>query len=181
MVMWEVAVKRGVKMNKVYSSKIVQKARTNKMTIWSDVGLIFLSLVLTIGGCLDFGEDVELSGKDVNATILAKVTKLTNVVFPNGTKGENYIYFGSGIDPALVIKVSIPKDKKDEFLKNTIFVLGKNKESFIHFGKDKSWWKAESLIDPVHTIYNCPNGDAIECSVGEESGVTVVYLSWATI
>jgi len=168
-------------MNEVNPNKIFQKAQANNVAIRSFVGFLFLPLVLTIGGCLDFGEDVELSGKDVDTTILAKVTKITNVPFPSGTIGKNYIYFGSGIDPSLVIKVSIPRDKKDEFLKNTIFVSGKNKEPYIHLGKGKSWWKVESLIDPVQTIYDCPNGDLIECSVGEELGETVVYLSWCSI
>ncbi|MEN8127084.1 MAG: hypothetical protein ABFR90_04675 [Planctomycetota bacterium] len=143
--------------------------------------VLLFSLALLLGGCLDFGEDIELSGEDVDSTVLANVTKLTGVVFPAGTEGKHYIYWGSGIDPALAIKVSIPKDRKSEFFKNTIFVSGKNKEPYIHLGKGKSWWKVESLTNPIHTRYDFSNGDVIECTVGEESGETIVYLSWITV
>ncbi|MFC2133765.1 hypothetical protein ACFLTH_04040 [Bacteroidota bacterium] len=143
--------------------------------------MIVWSFILLLAGCLRFGEDVELSGEDVNSDILAKVTKLTGVVFPEGTKGKNYLYFGSGIDDALAIKVSIPKEKKEEFLMNEIFKLGMNEEPYIQLGKENDWWKLESLADPVHTLYSFPNGNGIECSVGEESGETIVYLTWITV
>lgn len=131
---------------------------------------IILILSFLLSGCLSFGEDVDLSGKEVNNAILAKVKKHTGVVFPEGTAGKNYIYYGSGIDDALAIKVSIPIDKKEEFLNNTIFTSGENTEPYIHIGSDTNWWKLESLTDPVYTIYNFPNGDMVECSARMESG-----------
>ena len=143
--------------------------------------LLLFSLIVLLTGCLDFGKDVDLSGKKVDNAVLINVTRLTGVAFPNGTVGKEYIYFGSGIDDALAIKVSIPKDKKEEFFKNTIFVSGRVEEPYIHLGEGKSWWKVKSLTAPVHTIYDFPNGNMIECSVGEESGETIVYLSWITI
>lgn len=99
---------------------------------------IILILSFLLSGCLSFGEDVELSGKEVNNAILAKVNKHTGVVFPEGTAGKNYFYYGSGIDDALAIKVSIPIDKKEEFLNNTIFTSGENTEPYIHIGSDKN-------------------------------------------
>jgi hypothetical protein len=131
--------------------------------------------------CLKFGNDVELSGQEVNDEILAKVTRLTGVIFPEGTEGRNYLYYGSGIDDALSIKVFIPAEKEEEFLENTIFSEGENKESYIHLGKEKNWWKLDSLTDPTYTIYNYPNGNMIECTMGEENGKTVVYMSWITV
>lgn len=141
--------------------------------------LIFLVVMLT--GCLNFGEDIELSGKEMDSSVLTSVTKLTGVNFPGGTVGKEYIYFGSGIDNALAIKVSIPRDKKDEFLKNTIFTEGRSKEPYVQLGKRKSWWKVQKLTNPIHTIYDFPNGGMIECSVGEESNEIIVYLSWITV
>ena len=132
-------------------------------------------------GCLKFGDDIELSGNDIDSTILAKVTMLTGVVFPAGTVGRNYLFYGSGIDDALAIKVSIPKEKEEEILNNTVFTSGENNQPYIHIGRDKSWWKLESITDPVYTIYNFPNGNMVECTMGEEAGETVVYLSWITV
>ena len=143
--------------------------------------LLLFSLILLFAGCLNFGKDVVLSGKEVDSAVLANVTKLTGVTFPNGTVGKEYLYFGSGIDDALVIKVSIPRDKKEEFFKNTIFAAGRDKEPYINLGQEKRWWKVKFLVAPIHTIYDFPNGDMIECSVGEEFGETIVYLSWITV
>ena len=132
-------------------------------------------------GCLNFGNDVELSGEEINDEVITKVTSLTGVVFPEGSKGMNYLYYGSGIDDALSIKVSIPPSKKDEFLNNTIFTSGENKEPYIHIGKEKAWWNLDSINDPVYTIYNFPNGNMIECTVGKEDGETIAYLTWITV
>ncbi|MCD4780234.1 MAG: hypothetical protein K8S27_06785 [Candidatus Omnitrophica bacterium] len=143
--------------------------------------LLLFSLFLLFAGCLNFGKDVTLSGKEVDGTVLADVTKLTGVTFPDGTMGKEYLYFGSGIDDALVIKVSIPRDKKEEFFENAIFAAGRDEEPYINLGQGRSWWNVKSLAAPIHTIYDFPNGDMIECSVGEESGETIVYLSWITV
>lgn len=143
--------------------------------------IIVIPLILLIPGCLGFGGDIELSGKDVDSGIIENVTKITGVVFPEETKGKHYIYLGSGFDPCLALKVSIPADKKDVFLKNTIFISGKNKEPKVDLWKGKNWWKVKSMTDPVHTVYNCPDGDLIECSVGGESDETIVYLTWCSI
>lgn len=141
--------------------------------------LVILSYILY--GCLKFGDDVELAVEEVDTDVLSKVTMLTSVVFPDGSEGRNYLYFGSGIDDALAIKVSIPRDKKDEFLKNIVFTSGEKKEPYIHIGREKIWWNPDSLTNPDYTIYNFENGDMLECTIGEENGETIAYISWITI
>jgi hypothetical protein len=143
--------------------------------------IVFTILSAVLVACLKFGDDVELSGQEVNSEILGKVTSLTGVIFPEGTEGRNYLYFGSGIDDALAVKVSIPQDKKEEFLQNEIFISGSNNKPYVQLGKNKNWWKINSLKNPVCTIYNFSNGNMIECAVGEENGETIVYLSWITV
>jgi hypothetical protein len=138
-------------------------------------------LAYVLYGCLKFGSDVELKGKEVNDEVLAKVTRLTGVEFPTGTEGRNYLYFGSGIDDALAIKVSIPEEKKEEFLGNEIYKSGNSEEPYLHLGRHKNWWKLNSMDDPVNTSFNYPNGNMIECSLGVEDGKTVIYISWITV
>ena len=93
----------------------------------------FLSILFCIflGGCLDFGEDVELTGAEVTDKELAEVTRRTGIVFPKGTVGLGYYFQGSGIDDALALKASIPDGERLDFLKNGIFIKGdKSKAQF---------------------------------------------------
>lgn len=143
--------------------------------------LIVVILSLMLASCLKFGENTELSGKEVDGAIIAKVLKITGVKFPLGTEGKNYFYLGDSIDPALMLKVTIPKNKKDEFLKNKIFIEGDDSELYNHLGMEKSWWDLGSLKNPVHTIYEFPNGAFIKCFVGEQSGELIIYLYWMTV
>ncbi len=125
---------------------------------------------------------MSLISKDVDDSIIANASKLTGVRFPAGTVGKEYFYLGDTIDPSLQIKVAIPKEKKSEFLQNKIFTEKKDVgTTSIDFGKSHSWWKVQSLKDPIHTIYDFPNGNVIECYVGEEDSTLMVYLSWVTV
>ena len=69
-------------------------------------------------GCkLKFGDDIELIAPNVTAREMAEVTQRTGIQFPVGATGLGYMFFGSGIDDALAIKVLIPEEKKSDFLK----------------------------------------------------------------
>lgn len=159
--------------------QIINKKIIEFKKIKLNLSLIFLISMLM--GCMNYGENIELSGKEVDSNILSKVSKLTEVLFPEGAVGKKYVYFGEGLDDSLAIKVSIPRNKKDEFLKNTIFTNGKNELPHVPLLDSKSWWDVQSLTDPVHTGYDFPNGNRIECSIGEEFDQTTIYLHWITI
>jgi len=80
---------------------------------------------------LKFGDDIELIAPKVTAKEMVEVTQHTGIQFPIGTTGLGYVFFGSGIDDSLAIKVLIPNEKKSDFLKNDLFQSGeKNKPSF---------------------------------------------------
>ena len=81
-------------------------------------------LCLCLSSCLDFGKDIDLSGAEVTDKELAEVTHRTGIEFPEGTVGLGYYFLGSGIDPALALKASIPNDERLNFLKNEIFEKG---------------------------------------------------------
>ena len=141
----------------------------------------FLSILFCIclGGCLDFGEDVELTGAEVTDKELAEVTRRTGIVFPKGTVGLGYYFQGSGIDDALALKASIPDDERLDFLKNEIFEKGDKSKCSIQIGRDKPWWNLDdtkSTSGPQDAIF--PKGKYLECALGKENGKWTVYVSW---
>ena len=81
-------------------------------------------LCLSLGSCLEFGNDLELSGAEVTDKELTEVTRRTGIEFPKGTVGLGYFLLGSGIDDALALKASIPDEERLDFLKNEIFEKG---------------------------------------------------------
>ena len=81
--------------------------------------ILFLSLFLS--SCLDFGDDIELVGAEITGKEFNYVSELTELTFPNDTEPVGYYFLGSGIDRALVLKVMIAEDQKEEVFKNEIF------------------------------------------------------------
>ena len=79
---------------------------------------------------LKFGDDIELIATKVTAKEMVEVTQRTGIQFPIGTTGLGYVFFGSGIDDSLAIKVLIPNEKKSDFLKNNLFQSGEKKKPF---------------------------------------------------
>jgi hypothetical protein len=135
-------------------------------------------LCLCLGSCLDFGDDLELSGAEVSDKDLSEVTRRTGIDFPEGTIGLGYLFLGSGIDDALALKATIPDEKRMDFLKNEIFEKGDNSKCSLQIGRDRAWWKLDELKDRVDRKMNLPEGRFVECALGKENGKWTVYLSW---
>jgi hypothetical protein len=127
---------------------------------------------------LNFGDDVELVGTEITGKEMNRVSELTGLTFPNGTKSIGYYFQGSGIDDGLSIKVSIPDGTKDEFLKNEMFKNGNKSKASIQIGRSRSWWKLDELQDRVDVNLQLPKGKYAECTLGKEEGNWVAYISW---
>ena len=82
------------------------------------------SALLGAGYELKFGDNIALIAPNVTAREMAEVTQRTGIQFPIGASGLGYVFFGSGIDDSLAIKVLIPNEKKSDFLKNNLFQNG---------------------------------------------------------
>ena len=135
-------------------------------------------LCLCLGSCLDFGEDLELSGGQVSDKELSEVTRRTGIDFPEGAIGLGYLFLGSGIDDALALKATIPDDKRLDFLKNEIFTKGDMNKCSLQIGRDRPWWKLDELKERVDRKMDLPEGRFVECALGKENGKWTVYLSW---
>ena len=141
------------------------------------VHLCFLLLV----SCLDFGHDLELVGAEITVKEINYVSELTGLTFPDDTEPVGYYFLGSGIDRSLVLKVMIPDDQKEEFLKNEIFEKGNDTKSNHIIAKQQAWLKVEELTERIDRKMELPKAKYLECTVGSEDGKTHVYVTWFEI
>jgi hypothetical protein len=138
---------------------------------------ILISLLVLVG-CLEFGDDVELSGDEVDASVIAEVERITGVNFPEGTEGLNYFFLGSGVDDALWLKVIIPQEKRTELLKNQIFAHELDEPNH-NMTLDRDWWSIQTLNDQTSYSTKINGGtDFLGCTIGTESGRLILYLHW---
>ena len=140
-----------------------------------------LSLSLFLSSCLDFGDDIELVGTEITGKEINQVSELTGLTFPNGTEPLGYYFLGSGIDRSLVLKVIIPEDQKDEFLKNEIFVKGSDAKSDHTIAKQQDWWKVDELTERMDRKLELPKVKYVEHTVGRENRKINVYVTWFEI
>ena len=140
-----------------------------------------LSLSLFLGSCLDFGDDIELVGTEISGKEINYVSALTGLSFPHDTEPVGYYFLGSGIDRALVLKVMIPDDQKEGFLKNEIFEKGNDTKSNHAVAKQQAWWKVDELTDRIDRALELPGQKFVESTVGLEGGKTHVYVTWFEI
>ena len=143
--------------------------------------LFFLSFFFLMVSCFDFGDDIELEGAEITAEEINYVSELTGLSFPHGTEPVGYYFLGSGIDRSLVLKVIIPEDQKDEFLKNEIFVKGNDAKSDHTIAKQQDWWKVDELTERMDRKLELPKVKYLECTVGRENGKINVYVTWYEI
>ena len=136
---------------------------------------------LLLVGCLNFGNDVELVGSEITGKEMIQVSELTGLTFPNGTEPVGYYFLGSGIDRSLVLKVIIPEDQKDEFLKNEIFVKGSDAKSDHTIAKQQDWWKVDELTERMDRKLELPKVKYVEHTVGRENRKINVYVTWFEI
>jgi hypothetical protein len=129
-------------------------------------------------GCIEFGQDLELTGAEITDKEFAEVTRRTGIDFPEGSGGLGYYFLGSGIDDALALKASIPDDKRLDFLKNELFEKGDKSKASIQIGRDKPWWKLDKLKEREDRKMALPKGKYVECTLGKENGEWTVYVSW---
>ena len=141
--------------------------------------ILFLSLFLS--SCLDFGDDIELVGAEITGKEFNYVSELTELTFPNDTEPVGYYFLGSGIDRALVLKVMIADDQKEEVFKNEIFEKGNDTKSNHAIAKQQEWWKVEELTERIDRKMELPKAEYLECTVGLEDGKTYVYVTWFEI
>ena len=127
---------------------------------------------------LKFGDDIELTAPKVTAKEIVEVTQRTEIQFPIGTTGLGYVFFGSGIDDSLAIKVLIPNEKKSDFLKNDLFQSGEKNKPSVQIGSNQPWWNLKELKDRKDRTKSLSKGRYVECSFGKGEEKWIAYISW---
>ena len=143
--------------------------------------LLISLLPFLMVSCLDFGDDIELVGAGITGKEINYVSELTGLTFPNDTEPVGYYFLGSGIDRALVLKVMIADDQKEEVFKNEIFEKGNDTKSNHTIAKQQEWWKVDELTERIDRKMELPKAEYLECTVGLEDGKTYVYVTWFEI
>ncbi|MFP6872429.1 MAG: hypothetical protein VCA55_02880 [Verrucomicrobiales bacterium] len=140
--------------------------------------LIPVMASMLVGGCLKFGDDIHLVAPDVTASELEEVSQRTGIVFPQGTTGLGYVFFGSGIDDSLAIKVAIPGGMTTNFLENDLFQGGDGAAASIQIGRGQHWWTPGKLKERKDYRKDLPQGRYVECTFGREGSRWIAYISW---
>ena len=139
--------------------------------------IVIATAILEAGCELKFGDDIELVLPKVTAKEMAEVTQRTGIQFPVEATGLGYVFFGSGIDDSLAIKVLIPNEKKSDFLKNDLFHSGEKNIPSVQIGSNQSWWNLKELRDREDRTKSLPNGRYVEYSFGTVEENWIAYIS----
>ena len=141
--------------------------------------LTTIAIVIIGTGCeLKFGDDIELIAPNVTSKEMTEVTERTGIQFPIGATGLGYVFFGSGIDDALAIKVLIPNENQSDFLKNDLFQSGNKNKPSVQIGRNQAWWKLNELNNRQDYAKQLPQGKYVACSFGKENEKLIAYISW---
>lgn len=112
-------------------------------------------------------------------TYAALVKEITGIELPPGAK---FVGFCRGVKDSNVCaatKIEIPSEQRAAFEADPAFARGQPSLTRYELGSRAPWWRRPRLSSRVTRIRFHPSGLYVECSVGEEEGRTVIYLSWA--
>lgn len=140
--------------------------------------LLLGCLLIALTSCHPLGKNWELSGIQVDSGVLAEVTRITGVTFPQGTQGMNFFYQGKGMDHAFWLKIVIPGHQKEGFLQNSIFREGEDYFPTTLITLDKAWWKLNNLAHPTVKSMHINGNEHLVCAIGDDLGTVIVYLHW---
>lgn len=76
-------------------------------------------------------------------------------------------------------KFELPDQNREDLMQNAIFRVGIERAPHYELGSQTYWWRRNRLKSRIDRVQYLPSGTYVECSIGLEDGVTVVYVSWA--
>ncbi len=138
-----------------------------------------LALSITIlSSCLDFGEKNEWIAPEVTQMHLEQISNITLISLPAGTEGLAYLVDNSGIDGAMAAKLRIPPEKESELLSAEVFTKGQNQQPPQGIGPGRSWWKANSITNPINRTMKIKGNKFLGCIYGKEGSDHILYITW---
>ena len=117
-----------------------------------------------------------ISGVNFDAALLKEISYRTGIQFPEGTRGIEYYHEAEFRDDAFATKITVPNEKREEFLQNPIFRDGKNELPQVAVGKKEKWWRLDDLTGQIDRTIILPRA-VVGCTLGIETGTLVAYIS----
>lgn len=135
-----------------------------------------------LAGCgLKFGDDYTLDAASFDTNSLDTVANVSRLQLPDGVRGLNMVYRGSGIDPALIAKLEIPPESASNLVFQISSIQGKSKASASEtLTRGHSWWTEKSLTVEIHKKLIL-GSEYLELIFGKEEGKWILLVKWFTV
>ena len=142
--------------------------------------LIGLLLVISLNGCLDFGEDEETTTPNktqINRCVAEMYINPSIKINPLG-----YKLLGSGIDDSIWFKFNTESTDLSQIFDTTVVDVTKFKENFTFLSqpKDLDWWdvKGKSLLGGQLEL---PNVRFMNVGIDKTGDGYTIYIMWNEI
>lgn len=148
------------------------------MKLKTNIQVLLLVLLGWINGCGSADRDYELNEQSFTAKAKTMVEQETGIILPPGSRGLDFFYQGSSIDPSFIAKIQIPNGAKEEFSER-IEQLPKRDGSVVNsLTKRVTWWKPTTAN--VERLFD-RNMNCVHLILCEENSHCMLYVEWIKI
>lgn len=144
------------------------------------ISLALLILALLTGCGLNFGDDYTLDAATFDSKALATVQGVSRLTFPDGIRGLNMFYQGSGIDDALIAKLEIPRAAAANLAAQIESIQGQPASVSETMAEGHPWWNQDSLVVKTHRKLQV-GADYLELILGEDGEKWILLVKWFLI
>jgi hypothetical protein len=139
--------------------------------------LLILTITLLTGCEFKFGDDYTLGESTFDDKALQTVSRVSGLQLPEGTRGLNMVYLGSGIDDALIAKLQIPASHAFQLTTQIKALSGRTTSAIESLAQGKAWWNQDALDIKVHRQLDVKN-DYLEVILGQEGSTWILLVKW---
>lgn len=138
---------------------------------------VFLRGVQNAAADFNFGEDYTRDATSFTAEDIKTVETASRLKLPEGTRGLNMFYQGSGIDDALIAKLQIPGDRAADVAEAISAIEGSQGSASESLAQGHAWWNEEQLQVKIHRSLNV-DSDFLEIILGQSDGEWILLVKW---
>lgn len=141
--------------------------------------LKILAVCLLAGCDLNFGGDYTLNALSFTDEHLKTIERVSHLTLPEGTRGLNMFYQGSGIDDALIAKLEIPEEKVLTIMNEIEMIKGTEGVASESIAVGHDWWSENMMNIKLHRKLNV-RSDYLEMILGQEEDNWILLLKWVS-
>lgn len=139
--------------------------------------IAILSLCPLTGCQLKFGDDFTVDESTFTEEHIKTIERVSRLDLPEGVRGLNMFYQGSGIDDALIAKLRIPEPKVPELKDAISAVKGTKGSGSASFVDDYDWWTESQMDVNIHRKLNVKS-DYLELILGQVDRQWILLVKW---